>query len=133
MDKKKILIVDDEVDMLSLLETRLSAAGYSVIKAADGKEGLRLAKKEQPDMIILDIMMPGLGGDKVAEILKSEPDTRQIPIIFLTCLYTKEEESSQGHRIEGNFFIAKPFDQKELLSEIKNRLNNKKIAFGDDF
>jgi len=122
MDKKKILIVDDEVDMLSLLYTRLSSAGYSVIKAADGKEGLALAKKERPDMIILDIMMPGLGGGEVAEILKSESDTKQIPIIFLTCLYTKAEESSQGHNIKGNFFIAKPFDQNELLSEIKSRL-----------
>jgi len=126
MDKKKILIVDDEVDMLSLLETRLSAAGYSVIKAADGKEGLRLARKERPDMIILDIMMPGLGGGEVAEILKSDSSTKEIPVIFLTCLYTKEEETSQGHAISGNFFIAKPFDQNELLSEIKQRLNNKK-------
>lgn len=124
--KKKILIVDDEADMLSLLETRLAAAGYSIITARDGKEGLRMAREERPDLAILDIMMPGLGGGEVAEIMKSDPGTKDIPVLFLTCLYTKEEESSQGHDIKGNFFIAKPFDQDELLSEIKTRLNNKK-------
>lgn len=123
MDKKKILIVDDEEDLLSFLEARLMANGYSVIKANNGNDAIRFAKEKHPNLILLDILMPGLGGGEVAEILRASDETRNIPVIFLTCLYTKEDEKNKGHTIQGNFFISKPFDQNELLSEIKNRVN----------
>ncbi|MCX5678698.1 MAG: response regulator [Candidatus Omnitrophica bacterium] len=125
MSKNKILVVDDEEDMLDFLELRLAANGYSVVTANNGNDAIRLAKEERPDLILLDIMMPGLDGSEVAGILKDNPETKSIPIVFLTCLYAKEEEKKQGHTIHGNFFVAKPFDQNELLSEIKRQIDKK--------
>ena len=122
MHKKKILIVDDEKDILAVLEKRLSGAGYDVVKASSGKEAIILARKEQPDLIVLDIVMPEIDGPMVAETLKQDVNTKNIPIIFLTCLLTKKEESRLGHKIDGHFFLAKPFDPEEILAEIKKRL-----------
>ena len=122
MAGKKILIVDDERDTLTVLEKRISMAGYSVIKADNGKDAVRLAKDERPDLVLLDIMMPDMGGAEVGRILKSDPDTKGIPIVFLTCLFTKEDEAREGRRISSNFFIAKPYNPEELLEEIKNQL-----------
>ncbi|MFH1876817.1 MAG: response regulator [Candidatus Omnitrophota bacterium] len=119
---KKILIVDDEEDLLMLLEQRLLANGYSVIKATGGVEAIKLAKEKQPDLVLLDIWMPGVGGVEVAEALKANQETKNIPIVFLTCLYTREDERSKGHIIQGQYFIAKPYDPQELLSEIKGRI-----------
>lgn len=122
MGKNKILVVDDEEDMLDLLELRLAANGYSVVTANNGKDAIRLAKEEHPDLILLDIMMPGMDGSEVAGILRNDPETKNIPVVFLTCLYAKDEEKRRGHAIHGNFFIAKPFDQNELLAEIKKQI-----------
>lgn len=122
MQKKKILIVDDEADILAVLEKRLSGAGYDVLKAGSGKEAIVIARKEQPDLIILDIVMPEIDGPMVAETLKQDVNTKDIPVIFLTCLLTKKEESRLGHKIDGHFFLAKPFNPEEMLTEIKKRL-----------
>ncbi|MFA5259619.1 MAG: response regulator [Candidatus Omnitrophota bacterium] len=122
MVKKKILIVDDEKDFLVVLEKRLFAAGYDVLTADSGKDAIRIAKEQHPDLIVLDIVMPEVDGPMVAETLKQDVDTKKIPIIFLTCLLTKKEESRLGHQIDGHFFIAKPFDPEEMLKEIKKRL-----------
>lgn len=121
----KILIVDDEKDMLAVLEKRLSMAGYSVIKADNGKDAIRLAKDEQPDLALLDIMMPDMDGGEIGQILKNDPNTKDIPIMFLTCLFSKDDETREGHRISGNFFIAKPYNSEELLGEIKKQLTTK--------
>lgn len=121
MEKKKILIIDDEEEVLSLLEKRLSWAGYSVIKADNGIDALALAKSRDPDLIILDIMLPGMPGEEVGQRLKENPETKHIPVIFLTCLVSRDEQktidSNAGHTI-----IAKPYDAEELLSEIKKHL-----------
>jgi len=122
MSGNKILIVDDELDVLTVLGARLSKSGYSVIKADNGKDALIMAKKEHPDLILLDIMMPDCDGGIVAQNLKNDPVTKDIPVIFLTCLVTKDEEAKVGHAIAGNFFIAKPYDPEKLLSEIKIHL-----------
>lgn len=122
MLKKKILVVDDEKDILEVLEKRLSSAGYDVIKVDNGKDAIRIAREQKPDLIVLDIVMPEIDGAMVAETLKQDVSTKGIPIIFLTCLLTKKEESILGHKIHGHFFIAKPFDQEELLSEIKKTI-----------
>lgn len=123
--RQKILIVDDEKDALTVLEKRLSTAGYSVIKADNGKDAVRLAKDEQPDLILLDIGMPFMDGGMVAEALKNDPITKDIPIVFLTCLFTKRDEAREGHIIADNFFIAKPYNPEELLREIKKQLTAK--------
>ena len=119
---KKILIVDDDKDLLQVLEKRVSSAGYQVLATGKGNEALSLAKKEHPNLILLDIMMPDLDGGRVAEILKTDPQTKDIPIIFLTALFTKGEEAKQGHTIGDNVFVAKPYDSEELLEEIKKHV-----------
>jgi DNA-binding response OmpR family regulator len=122
MNKQKLLIVDDEPDVLKLLGERLAKAGYDVIKASDGKEAIALAQKQMPDLIILDIAMPGMDGSEVANILRADAKTKGIPILFLTCLFTKQEEKVCGHLLGQNFFIAKPYDVDELLGEIGKRI-----------
>ena len=124
MDKKKILVVDDEKDVLLTLEKRLTAEGYSVITAINGTDALQLAKSKCPDLIILDLVMPGIDGGTVAEKLKDHPSTKGIPLIFLTALLSKNEEYKENHMIAGNITFAKPIDNKEFLAKIKSLLYN---------
>lgn len=123
MNKKKILIVDDEPDVLTLLGERLTKAGYEILKATSGQEAIQSAVKNLPHLIILDIAMSGMDGSEAATILRSDPKTKDIPILFLTCLFTKQEEKTCGHLLGQNFFIAKPYEVAELLSEIDKRVN----------
>jgi DNA-binding response OmpR family regulator len=119
---KKILIVDDEEDVLKVLEKRLTDEGCEVITAKNGIEGVAKAKKELPSLIILDIVMPQMNGWEVAQLLKGEDKTRNIPIIFLTCLYNKEDEKKVGHSSGTNFLFAKPFEFSELMNIINKNV-----------
>src|SRR4030042_94371 len=96
MKKVLILIVDDEEDLLWMLGKRLTAEGYSVLAATNGADALALAKSQHPDIIVLDIIMPEMEGGEVAAELKEHPVTRNIPVIFLTALRSKEEEKKHG-------------------------------------
>ena len=116
---KKILIVDDEADVVEALEARLKAKKYSVTMAKSGLEALAKAKETEPDLIILDIMMPDMNGTEVARILRDDNTTKDIPIIFLTALQTKKDEKREGSEIAGNTVLAKPFEFPQLLSKIK--------------
>jgi CheY-like chemotaxis protein len=116
---KKILIVDDERDVLEVLGARLTMAGYEVVKAVSGQEAINKTRKELPNLIILDILMPEMGGEEAGEILRKDPATKDIPIIFLTCLFTRREERNKGHSLGKNIFVAKPYDVKELLELIR--------------
>lgn len=120
----KILAVDDEKDVLFMLEKRLAAKGYSVITATNGPNAIDLAKSQHPDIIILDIAMPGMDGGEVAAKLKEHPLTRSIPVIFLTALLSKTEEYQENHMIGSNITFAKPFDTEELLAQINELLCN---------
>lgn len=122
MDAKRILIVDDEEDVLKVLEKRLASAGYTVLKARNGKEAISLAKREHPNLILMDINMPEMDGGEAGKILRDSPDTKNIPIMYLTCLVTKEEEEAGGLAIGHNFFIAKPYNSDELLHQIRERI-----------
>jgi len=119
MAKNKILIVDDEKDILLMLGKRLIAAGYSVLTADNGRDAITIAKSKSPDLIILDVLMPGMDGSEVAEKLKDDSRTQNIPVIFLTALLTKKEEHKKNHIVADNKTFAKPFDPEELLDEIK--------------
>jgi DNA-binding response OmpR family regulator len=121
---KKILVVDDEKDVLLMLEKRLTAEGYSVITTTKSRNAIALAKSQHPDIIILDIVMPGMDGGEVAAKLREHPLTRSIPVIFLTALLTKTEEYQGSHTISSNIAFAKPFDTEELLAQIKELLCN---------
>lgn len=121
---KKILAVDDEEDVLLMLEKRLTSEGYSVITTTNGTSAIALAKSQHPDIIILDVAMPGMDGGEVAAKLREHPLTRSIPVIFLTVLLTKREEYQGNHTISSNITFAKPFDTEELLAQIKELLCN---------
>lgn len=119
---KKILLVDDNEDVLEVLGKRLYNAGYQVIKAKSGREAIEKAKRELPNLIILDIFMPDIDGGDVAQSLKEDAAMKDIPVIFLTCLYTKQEEKREGHLIKENFFLAKPYNPNELLEIIRKTI-----------
>ena len=120
---KKILVVDDEPHIVKMTELRLKANGYEVITAHDGQQGLDKARSEKPDLIILDIVMPYMDGGDVARALAEDDSTKDIPIIFLTALITKTEESlGIGITTGTHHIIAKPFEDEELLDKVKELL-----------
>ncbi len=123
MDTKKILIVDDEKEALFILEKELTARGYSVIAADNGSDALNLAKSEYPDLIILDIWMPEMDGAEVAAKLKEDPKTKDIPVIFLTCLFQKREGEEEGRVVAGKVLIAKPYSIGALSTQIERLVN----------
>jgi DNA-binding response OmpR family regulator len=120
--RKSILIVDDEKDVLDSLSVFLRRNGYGVLVADNGKEGLRLAKKEIPSLLILDLMLPDIDGSDVAAALLSHPSTREIPIIFLTSIMTKPEQEESGELIANRTIVAKPCKTDEILSLVKDRI-----------
>ena len=115
---KKILIVDDEKDLVETLTLRLEANGYEVIKAYDGQEGLERAQKERPDLIVLDLMLPKMDGYKVCGLLKSDLRYSKIPIILFTAR-AQESDKKMGEEVGGDAYITKPFDPPALLAKIK--------------
>jgi CheY-like chemotaxis protein len=118
METKRILIVDDDKVTLKALESILMRAGYSVTPISLGKEAIRIARTDSIDLIILDIMMPDMDGGEVAYVLKNDPETKDIPIMFLSSLITKKEEKSSSKR-DGICLLSKPYDREELLYQIK--------------
>ena len=123
---QKILIVDDEPDILQLLEKKLTAIGYSVTKSGNGKEALEMARTQKPDLILLDIMMPYMDGPDMVAALKEEPSTENIPVIFLSGIVTKEDSQQPqgGITVAGRKFqvLSKPFNFSDLLIEVKKAL-----------
>ncbi len=119
MDTKKILIVDDERDALFILEGELRGRGYSVIAADNGNDALNLAKSEHPDLITLDLWMPEMDGAEVAEKLREDARTKDIPVIFLTCLFQKREGEEEGRVVAGKVLIAKPYSIDALSTQIE--------------
>jgi two-component system alkaline phosphatase synthesis response regulator PhoP len=118
MDSAKILVVDDEPDILEILRYNLQKEGYEVLSASDGEEGLRVAEREHPDLIILDIMMPKMDGVELCRQLRSRPAFSKTLIAFLTA---REEDYSQIAALEGggDDYITKPIRPRVLLSRIK--------------
>jgi len=116
-DKKRILIVDDEPDLLMALKIRLTAAGFEVIMAKDGAEGLEKARKESPDLIILDLMLPKINGYKVCRFLKFDENYKKIPVIMLTAR-AEEDDKTLGLETGADYYMTKPFDNKELINQI---------------
>lgn len=118
-ESKTILIVDDEPELLTILEKRLTSFGYKVIKAKDGKSGFSMAKEEKPDLVILDMLMPDMDGDEVAEQLRECTETHEIPIIFLSCILTNQEENQHSYLLGDHVFMGKPYDPQKLLKTIE--------------
>ena len=118
---KKVLIVDDEPQMLSLLSTRLRSESYNVITAVSGEDCLTKAEEEQPDLILLDVLLPGMSGFEVSKRLKKNPRTKDIPIIMVTALIG-DEASKKSLESGAIYFVSKPFDTQTLLSEISEAI-----------
>lgn len=114
---KKILIADDEPDILEILEYNLTVEGFTVIKAKDGDEALHLAKQQQPDLIILDVMMPRKTGMEVCQILRSQADSANTLIIILTAL-NDEASHLKGFEVGADDYVSKPISPKVLISRV---------------
>lgn len=119
--KETILVVDDEADLLELIEYNLQREGYNVLTAENGQEGLRLARKHHPDLIILDIMMPRMTGIDVVRQLKESTDLRKTPVMFLTAR-ADEETEIEGLDVGADDFLQKPISTAKLVSRIKTVL-----------
>ena len=123
MAMKKILVVDDDPVILKLLEQHLTYAGYEVLIGKNGCEAVAAAKEKHPNLILLDVSMPDMDGGEVAQELRGNPATKNIPIIFLTGILSKEEERAAGNVIAGNIFIAKPYEREKLLALVRQKIN----------
>ena len=121
MEKKKILLVDDEKDLVETVSFRLDASGYEIIPAYDGKDGFDKARSERPDLIILDLMLPKMDGYKVCRMLKFDEKYKKIPIIMFTAR-AQDSDIKMGEEVGANAYITKPFDPKVLLDKIKELL-----------
>ncbi len=124
MDRKKILLIDDEEDFRFFVKGNLENTGeFHVLEATSGKEGIKIATEEKPDLILLDISMPEMSGEQVAKRLSKNPETNKMPILFFTALITKNEiEDGEISSIAGHKFIAKPIATKQLVAAINNTL-----------
>jgi DNA-binding response OmpR family regulator len=124
--KPRILAVDDQRDALRLLQIRLQNAGFDCLIAADGQSALEVLKKEEVDVIILDVMMPQMDGFEVCRRLKAEERTRDIPVLFLTAKFEMEDKV-RGLEVGGHDYLSKPVEQPELLARTKSALRVKQL------
>jgi twitching motility two-component system response regulator PilH len=118
MAVKKILIVDDSPTDRTFLESMLAKAGYQCISAASGEEGIEVAKAQQPDLILMDVVMPGLNGFQATRAITREETTKHIPVIILT---TKDQETDRiwGMRQGAKDYLVKPIKAEDLIAKIK--------------
>lgn len=123
--KKKILVVDDEALILDALKVRLEASGYEVLTALNGQEALDKARTLNPDLIILDVLLPKVDGYEVARLLKFDTKYKHIPIIMLTAK-TQDSDKKIGRDVRADEYITKPFDAKELVELIKKHIEKKR-------
>jgi DNA-binding response OmpR family regulator len=136
--KSKILVVDDEPEAVELVEFNLKGAGYEVSTAGDGAEALNKARRIQPNLVILDVMMPEIDGMEVCKLLRRDPATSAIPIIMLTAK-ASEVDRVLGLELGADDYVVKPFSPRELVLRVKKILERgkpaeatkEKIVFGD--
>jgi len=118
----RVLVVDDDAPIRLLCRVNLEAEGMEVLEAADGADGLEKARSAQPDVVLLDVMLPKLDGWRVAEALLDDPQTGQIPIVFLTAR-AELRDQARGLEIGGVDYITKPFNPVELADLIRGLLD----------
>src|SRR5512138_1998561 len=127
----RILVIEDEPDLQKILAYNLRKEGYEVLQALDGSEGLRVARAQKPDMVLLDLMLPDLPGTEVCKALKAEAATRDIPILMLTA---KGEEIDRvlGFELGAEDYVVKPFSVRELLLRVQAILRRREPAAGGE-
>jgi DNA-binding response OmpR family regulator len=122
MKKGRILVVDDEVNITQILQFSIGAEGFEVLPAQNGEEAIEKARREQPDLIILDIMMPKIDGYEACRILKANPLTRHIPVVLLTAK-GREIDKRLGYEVGATDYIVKPFSPNKLIERIHRLLS----------
>ncbi|HBV98971.1 MAG: transcriptional regulator [Peptococcaceae bacterium BICA1-7] len=120
----RILVVDDELNILELIRYNLEKDGFIVLTASDGNTALEMAKREKPDLILLDVMLPGVDGLSACRLLRQNEDTRKIPIIMISAR-GEELDKVLGLEIGADDYVTKPFSNRELLARIKARLRHR--------
>ena len=122
----KILLVDDELDVLKVLAKELRAVGYEVMTASTGREGIKQAQDILPDLILMDLLLPDIGGAEAVKILKASPELKKTPVIFLTAMVTPAEDQGEPLKINvGEDWyetVAKPYDKADLLLKIQENM-----------
>ena len=121
MKKGKVLVVDDEVNITQILEFSIGSEGYEVLTASNGEEAIDKARREQPDLIILDIMMPKIDGYEACRILKANPITKNIPVVLLTAK-GRDIDKRLGYEVGASDYIIKPFSPNKLIERIHELL-----------
>lgn len=123
--QKKIMVVDDEPYIARVIKFKLEQEGYAVISANDGVTGLDRIRQEKPDLVLLDVMMPGLTGYEVCQQVKADADLQGIPVVFLTAK-GQERDREQGLNLGASDYITKPFSPNRLLELVKSIIGNAK-------
>jgi two-component system alkaline phosphatase synthesis response regulator PhoP len=121
MKNGKVLVVDDEVNITQILEFSIGSEGYEVLTASNGEEAIDKARREQPDLIILDIMMPKIDGYEACRILKANPITKNIPVVLLTAK-GRDIDKRLGYEVGASDYIIKPFSPNKLIERIHELL-----------
>jgi CheY-like chemotaxis protein len=121
----KILIIEDEPDLVTVVKLRLEANGFEVLTAEDGEAGLRKIYEEKPDLILLDILMPKMDGYEVCRRLKNDPITAALPIVVITASGLKDVEE-KSYQSGADFVMRKPFEASELLAKIDHYLGGRR-------
>ncbi|MBM4067112.1 MAG: response regulator [Planctomycetes bacterium] len=127
MPNEKILVVDDEQDLVKLIRYHLEKEGYKVISAYNGEDALFLSRKERPELILLDLMLPGIDGLEVCKKLKSDPEMAAIAIVMLTAK-GEEVDITVGLKLGADDYVTKPFSPKELVARVQAVLRRAKSA-----
>lgn len=126
MANRSILVIDDEKDIQKLLRYNLEKEGYQVLAAKTGEEGLELARQKKPDLIVLDLMLPGMDGLEICKILKADKNTKNIPVLMLTAKGS-EVDQVVGLELGASDYLTKPFSVKILLARLKNIFRSREI------
>jgi len=114
----KVVIVDDDVKVVILLEKVLANLGFEVFSAGDGDKAFELVKQEKPDLLISDMLIPGIHGIELSKMIKQDPDLQKIIVVLMTSVYSKLEYTSQDMNSMADKFVEKPIDVKEMISLI---------------
>jgi len=123
----KIMLVDDEPDVIYLVKKILEKKGYEVVEIYSGKECLERVEEEKPDLILLDIMMPGIDGWEVARTLKSKPETKGIPIVMLTVRVSEESVEKSFKYAHADAHIGKPINTEKMVNTIRWVLDHRRM------
>jgi DNA-binding response OmpR family regulator len=130
-EKPRVLVVDDEAPIRLLCRVNLEAEKMEVLEAGDGPSGLEAARRERPDVVLLDVMMPGLDGWRVAEELLEDPETSSIPIVFLTAR-AELRDQARGLDLGGLDYVTKPFNPVELADTIREVIDRVEVGERDE-